>query len=318
MNGRLREALTRLERHAYEGMFGRQTATDLAICRVLVYGYVFRYLTTDESSWGLFCETLYKPVGIFKWFGIPCFSVGTIAKIGLVFKVSSFAALIGFAFPVSAALTAITGTYIIGIGNHFGKVYHSENAIVATLIFWSVARAADKWSVDSWLRARFKRVPVAEPAPSGEYRWPVRVVWVFVASIYGASGYAKLHDSGLAWAFSNNLERLFIEHRFHHSPPTDWGLALAGYPHVVRLMALFALFTEAGAPLIVLHRYLRAALAPALAGLQFGIYLFMGIGFAPMAPMFLCFVPWGQLGSVLGAWVRGKGPVAAPAPSASG
>jgi hypothetical protein len=299
MNERLRSALVRVRDYALEGAFGRQTATDLSICRVLVYGYAFRYLTTDESSWGLFCDSLYKPIGIFKWFAIPCLPAAAIAKMGLLFKISTLAACLGFAFPIAAPVAAITGTYIIGIGNNFGKVYHSENAMVVTLLFWSVARAADKWSIDAWLRARWKRIPLADPEPSGEYRWPVRVVWVFVASVYGASGYAKLHDSGLAWAFSNNLERLFIEHRFHHQPPTDLGLVLADHPYVLQVMAFFALFTEAAAPLLVLHRYLRAIFAPALAALQLGIYVFMGIGFAPMAPMFLCFVPWGRLGELI-------------------
>jgi hypothetical protein len=147
-----------------------------------------------------------------------------------------------------------------------------------------------------------------EPEPSGEYRWPIRVVWVFVASIYGASGYAKFHVSGWNWAFSNNLGLLFIEHQFHHHPPTLWGPYLAGHhPRLVQWMACGALLTEASAPLIVLHRYVRATLAPALAGLQFGIYVFMGIVFSPMIPMFLCFVPWSSLGRLavlLVGWLR--------------
>src|SRR5262249_39323609 len=152
-----RAALVRLRQHALIGAFGAQSATDLAICRVLVYGYVFFYLTTDEAGWGFFCDALYRPVGLFRLLSIPCFSPETIEKLGLVFKYSSLAACLGFAFPVSAPLTALTGAYVIGIGNNFGKVYHSENAIVATVIFWSLSRAADKWSVDALLRALWKR-----------------------------------------------------------------------------------------------------------------------------------------------------------------
>jgi hypothetical protein len=308
-------AARRLWAFVKDGTFGPQTATDLAICRVFVYGYVFFFLTDDQSPWGLFCDSLYHPIGIFRWLSLPCLPPATMKVVGIVYKYSALAAGLGFAFRLTAPLTAVFGVYIIGIGNMFGKVFHSTNAVAATLVFWAFSRAADKWSVDAWLLSKWKRRPLTDPEPSGEYRWPVRVVWVFVASVYGASGYAKYRVSGWEWAFSNNLQLLFIEHQFHHHPPTMWGPYLAGYPVLCQYLALFALLTEMSAPLMLLHRYLRAFLAPSLMGLQFGIYLFMGIVFHPLIPLFLCLIPWSAFGRSVASLIRrARGVPADPVP----
>ena len=99
-------------------------------------------------------------------------------------------------------------------------------------------------------------------------------------------------QSGLGWAFSDNLRNLLLWHHFITKPPTMLGVFLADYPTVCRALAFGALTLEVTAPLALFSRIYYRVVIPGLASLQFMIWVTLGVMFKEMALVFACLLPW--------------------------
>jgi hypothetical protein len=179
--------------------------------------------------------------------------------------------------------------YFVGIENCFGKVMHSGNLYVIGAMILACSRADDALSVKAWLA---KRRGIAEPAPSGEYRWPVRAIWLTIAAMYCAAGVSKLTHTGWEWAWSESFRNLLLSHHYTREPITPWGLWLAQYPQLCRWVATGSLVLELTGPLLLLGGYFTLVFGGGLMSLQLGIFLMLGVKFDTMLPVFLALVPW--------------------------
>jgi predicted DCC family thiol-disulfide oxidoreductase YuxK len=122
-----------------------------------------------------------------------------------------------------------------------------------------------------------------------------------------AAGVAKLRRSGLAWVTSDNLAILLIQHNYRIAdldPVVAWGLEIARYPWVVRVMAAGTLIVETLFPLTLFSRTARWLLVPAAFGMLLGIRLSMGPAFVPFLICFAFWIDWRRLGTGLAARVR--------------
>jgi uncharacterized membrane protein YphA (DoxX/SURF4 family) len=278
---RLRHPLAALK----DTFFRAVSPLDLAILRVVVYGYVCYWSwgrTYAWSEWAAQAQT----VGVYRLLGIA--SDPTLNLIQRVGQWSALCCALGLAFRPAALLCALTVPYVIGIGNNFGKVDHDTNLLAISLLVLCFSRAGDFASIDGWLRQR--RAPAALPA-SAEYRWPIAALWLLVAGMYCAAGVSKLVHTGWSWALSDNLQLLFLRHQVTHHPPTQLGVTLAQYPHLCRRLGLASLLTELLCPLLLLGGP-WGLLGVILMALQFGIYLTLGVSFDAMVPVFAAFIPW--------------------------
>jgi len=69
--------------------------------------------------------------------------------------------------------------------------------VLAAMAILAVSRCGAAWSLDRLIaRARGK----SKPDPSGEYRWPVRAVWLILSPVSFAAGVSKLRHGGRAWS----------------------------------------------------------------------------------------------------------------------
>ena len=130
------------------------------------------------------------------------------------------------------------------------------------------------------------------PPPSGEYRWPVRAVWMLMAVVFFAAGVAKLKRSGLEWAFSDNMSNTFVQRHYVGYPKLRWGLWLAQYPVLCWALGFITLAAEIGAPLALVSRRARRVLIPTLFMMQVGNDLLLGVAFWQFMTAYVFWVNW--------------------------
>jgi hypothetical protein len=124
--------------------------------------------------------------------------------------------------------------------------------------------------------------------------WPLRLVQVLVCAVYFFAGYAKLWQSGPAWAAADNMRRylLSLNQGLAADPPATLGYAVAGWPLACGLIGAGGLLFELAFPALLFWPRLRWAFLPAAAGFHAANSLLFRI-FFPNAALLLVFVDWG-------------------------
>jgi len=159
------------------------------------------------------------------------------------------------------------------------------------------SRCGDSWSVDRLIRLLrgWRDATKMSLMLSGEYTWPVRLVWVLFILVFFGAGMSKIRHSGLEWIFSDNMRYLLIRHHYTHEPLTSWGLYLAQYNWLCQLLAAATLVVEVGSPLALFSHKLRLIIIPGLFFMQIGIWTLMGVQFLAYLFCFLFWIPWDRL-----------------------
>lgn len=301
--GRLWRALSR---HQVDAWFRPADPRVLAICRVLVFWYVWPgFVIEDYASYAAFKSSAWFPVSFFAAWSVPLFDASVLSALSVAANVLVLFALLGFAYPLSAWGAALVTLYLRGVPQNFGKVNHSENLLIFALFVFALARAADVWSLDAlirrWVSKSWLSTRPPDGAPRDAYRWPVRFILLLIVTMYGAAATSKLMNSGLAWATSDSFRLLLLRHHFTHRPPTQIGVWLANSPQLCHVLAFGALAVELSSPLALLGKWPARLILPALFGLQLGIWLLLGVKFAPLLPLFMCLLPWHYVLMVLDA-----------------
>src|SRR5262249_17515990 len=156
----------------------------------------------------------------------------------------------------STIVACLLGIYLLGLPNNFGKTHHSDAIVVLVMGIMAVSYCGDGWSIDRLIRIYRdeQRRPEPRPKLSGEYSWPIRLIWVLMVLVFFGAGMAKIGRSGLEWIASDNMRLILIEHHYSHYPPTSWGLYIAQYGWLCQLLALGTVVLETGAPLALVCR----------------------------------------------------------------
>jgi hypothetical protein len=143
---------------------------------------------------------------------------------------------------------------------------------------------------------RFVRRSRAEPPPSADYQWPLKLIQIFTLQVYFIAGWAKLYRTGVGWASADNLRAWMLSFAQQDqvwvvSGLTQW---VADRPLICGAIGVSALLLDLGLITIVLWPRLRAWLIAIALGFHAGILLTMGILFLNV-PQFLVFVDWAAL-----------------------
>ena len=211
--------------------------------------------------------------------------------IGIVWKLSLILACVGLFTRASTIIAFVFGTYIIGLSNSYGKIESQLLPLVYIMGFLALSRCGDAFSLDAIFRKRSGPL-----APSGEYRWPVRMVWVLMAVVFFNAGTAKLRHSGYRWAWAENFQLLLITQFYNANPPAvRVGLFIANHAWLARLVAAGSMFIETFFPLALFTRWGRWFFPLAAFGMQLGIGLMMNIWFIGFLGAYLFWVPWGKI-----------------------
>ncbi len=285
--------LMKVARAVHDGFFAPSGPQNLAIARLLLFGYV-AYDHYSFAAWYKFGKHFWAPVSFFSALHVPLLPEPTVSVMVPLLRGAAVCAALGVAYRWTAWLTAILFWYLVGMQQNFGKVDHSDGALALGLLILSLSRAADVWSIAQLVRRKQRTASQVPPQVSAEYRWPLQLILLVVAMMYFAAGWNKHARSGWDWAFSDNLMRQMLAHEFSRSPPTNLGVFLSGYPWLCKATGVWALLLELVAPIGLFHRRLGYLVVLNLMALQLGIYLTMGVYFGGMIPVFLSQIPWSE------------------------
>ena len=289
-------------------------ALTLGVCRMLFFGMLFLWQWRhDFSAWGHYSQVFWMPVWLFDTLHVPQLSAGAIDVIQSLWKASLLLSAIGLFTRPAMAVAFVLGAYLMGLPHNFGQTQHFDTLVVFAAGALALSRAADACSIDASLRAAAGR-----PAPrdDGEYRWPIRFVWVAMSLIYCAAGLSKLRHSGLEWIFSDNLTLLLLRQQYHISdgePLTRWGITVAHHPWAARALALASVSIETLFPLALFSRTARLLFVPAGFGMLLGIRLLMGPTFEQFMMCGVFWVPWSVVLETVREWRTATSRSAQPA-----
>jgi hypothetical protein len=283
--------------------FAPASPVNLAACRLLFFAALaVLYAPVDLHAWGDVAPVFWRPPWSFAVLGLPVLPTAHLRILAWTWKLALVTASLGLATRVSTALAFLLGFYLLGLPNGFGKIHHYDAIVVFTLAVLALARCGDALSLDRAL-ARAPR----NPAPSGEYTWPIRMVWLVMALSFFGAGTSKLHTSGPAWIFSDNLATFMLQAQYGYGnavPLTAVGVVLASHRWLCRTLAAATIAVEIGYPLALVSRRARAIVVPGALLMQIGIRVVIGPSFVAWMLCNVFWVPWDR---VLGGALRTVG-----------
>jgi hypothetical protein len=284
--------------------FAPDSGLDLAAARIAFFGGLLAiHGTRDMSAFGEVAPLLWDPVSIFRWLPQP--ATWMIQATQTVWRLALVCAAVGMWTRAATAVALVGGAFLLGLPQNLGAIRLDDTMVVPALCVMAMARCGDRLSVDRWLGTRRARAagPPSPPRPSGEYTWPIRLVWVLMAMMYGSSGFAKLRMSGLGWLTSDHLARLLLQQHYGVEPPPlgAWGLTIAASPALSHGLAAATLGLELAFPLALLSARARCLVVPAAYLMHVGIRLLFGANFLGLIVLYAFWVPWERLAAGGGA-----------------
>jgi len=192
-------------------------------------------------------------------------------------------AALGLGTRLTTKVAAIAALYLLGVPSFFGKILHSDHALVMMTLVLAAAPCGDALSLDrSWLRLRGR----PDPGVSAAYTLPVRLCWLLLGTIYLFPGIWKVWEAGDLWLSG---ERLLWELQ------DEWGqrkgfvppARIDQYPWLLKLLGTATLIFEVGFFFALFQRHARIVAALSAVAFHVGVRLFLGIRFYEYLPLIL-------------------------------
>ena len=277
---------------------------DLGVARLLFFsGMLAMYGFADLSGWAGVSPAFWMPLPLFASLHLAPAGPAVLELVRQVWLVSLAGSAIGFHTRLSMVVAFLLGTYLLGLPHSFGHTFHFDATLVIAMGILACSRAGDAWSIDA-AQAGKKSV-----APSGEYTWPIRAIWVAMALVFFAAGLAKLRHGGLAWIASENLSIVLNRAAYHVSdadPIGGLGLAIARHAWLSRGVAAVTVLVELGFAAALFSRSARLFFVPAAFGMLIGIRVLMGPTFGGFLILNVFWVPWSAVLDFVATRVRLK------------
>ncbi|MEM6561880.1 MAG: hypothetical protein AAF656_09775, partial [Planctomycetota bacterium] len=257
---------------------------------VVLGGLFILFLPKSWQGWAEMGTESWFPIGLFRRSGVGPLDDVWMLALSVVWKLALLLGCVGLFTRPALVVATVLGVYLLGLPHNYGKVDHYDALLIFIFAILAVSRCGDALSIDSW------RKKSAEPiTPSGEYRWPIRCVWIVLSMIFFSAGYAKIANGGVAWVASDSMSRMLVKEIYNADPWLHWGAWVARTPWLPNLAALATIVVEIGYPLALISRRARLFFVPAMFGAQVGIYLFMGPAFWPFLICNAFWIPWTYL-----------------------
>jgi hypothetical protein len=295
--------------------FGPSSAENLGICRVLFFAGVLYFGWRDYGPFGGVADAFWKPIWWFRLLSFPKPSVEALRLIQTAWRIALAASCLGLLTRLATAVSFALGTYLLAVAYCFGGCGHAWLLAVWTMAGLALSRCGDAISLDRLLRGG-RGLPAA---PSGEYRWPIRIVWVAMSFAFFGAGISKIRHAGLDWIASDRLAIFLVQSNYPlirsaDQPMLDWGLWIASHRWLSRALALGTVAVETLFPLALVSRRLRPVLVGTAFVMQLGIQFVMGPNFDIFIWSYLFWIPWDRVAQRMLRPAR----TAAGAPSAAG
>lgn len=261
---------------------------NLAVFRIVVFANaLFFSIELIRESSQLPVSALVPPLGWANALKVIPFSPQFNEVLMWIFKAASFLALVGWMTRASVTVATLTGLYVMGIPQFFGKVDHYHH-IWLSMVILSFAPCGDALSIDRLL-AKVK----SPPARALRYSVPLRWVWLMIGVIYFFPGVWKLLLGGAEWIFSDNLKWKFYGVWFERGyvPP----FPVDEYPSLMVGGALFTILIEVLFIFLVLLPKTRWLAVLGGLGFHFSTLMFMNIKFFHLMSLYVAFIDWEKI-----------------------
>ncbi|HEX5036129.1 MAG TPA: HTTM domain-containing protein [bacterium] len=285
--------------------FEPASPVNLGVCRALIFtAYLIRYLAVplNVSEFALMSSEFWKPLPVLGFFVPPLATAFWLRAFETAWFVALALSALGLFTRLSTALAFLLGAYLLWIPHNFGKLHHNDMITVLVTGVLMFSRCGEAWSLDRFFenhRRKKSGRPPETVAPSGEFTWPVRLVWLALATVFFAAGVSKLRHSGLAWITSDNLALMLIKANYmayiDYPPLLPLGVPLGRLPWACHIIAAATMATELGFPLVLVSRRVRRVLVPVMFFVLIGIMLLFLPSFPELIACFVFFVPWENL-----------------------
>ncbi len=284
--------------------FEPTTPMTLGICRLVIFSvFLARYLVMplNVSGYQAMSHSFWMPLPLLSAIQVPLLPGEWLRTLEWVWLAALGLSGIGLLTRLSTTLAFLLGTYLLWLPHNFGKLHHMDAIMVLVMGIMALSHCGDGWSVDRLIERARRRIspPSTFPGLSGEYRWPIRAVWLAMALVFFAAGVSKLRNSGLEWAFSDNLALMLIKANALAytgvAPPLPWGLYLGQQAWLCQLLAAATLIGELAYPLALLSRRARWILVPGIFLIQIGIFLLFVPAFVELIACHVFWVPWDRV-----------------------
>lgn len=240
---------------SFHSFFQKETSPyNLALFRIAIFGLL---LTRDLDSAQWYAQLpdslQFPPPGLSFIVPFVPTDLTLIAATKLVFWGASICGMIGLYTRLSTTVALLSGLYVMGIPQLYGKVNHYHHLIWFTALLVP-SRCADVLSVDALWNARNEETPTS-PQPDRTYAIPIRYAWLLLGLIYFFPGFWKFVSEGFGWAFSENLKYQLRTHWFTkgHMP----FFRMDQYPLLYQGGAFFTLLFEIGFIFTLPFRWVR-------------------------------------------------------------
>lgn len=279
--------------------FSPAPASDLGYCRIAFYLWLFLFYLPLIDTYG--SQNVSDFADVHAIFRQPIFPFNLVEAWLLpgrwiewmvtIWRISLLLACIGLFTRASMVCAFLLGGYLIGLPFNFGTMTHTGGALVIGLGIMALSKAGDGASVDAWWRRRLGR-PL--PTIGGEYRWPIRFIWVLLAVLYFCSGMSKWLNSGTEY-LSPGVMAGFLRQRsvaWYTRSFTDWGYGLADIRWFCTAATAWTLVGETCFWLTLISRRARAVLVPAMFLTHIGVAALLGPQFFQFLSLYVFWIPW--------------------------
>lgn len=276
----------------------KRTATDLAVFRILFFGFfaigliIYPNSISDQITPFIdLPESAQVALPFMGWYPklIPI-NHFAYRVFSLLFYISIFTSLLGIKTRWSISIFTISLFYLFMIPNLYGKVNHNHHLIWFPAIL-AFSPCADRFSIDAFLR---NRKGLSKRHSTKSYTLPFLFIWGLIGIIYFFPGFWKIWSNGLDWVLTDNIRNQMYYKWFQLGDSGSWlpFFRVDQHPILYKGIGLFTvLFEISFIPLLFNKSTRKIAIASGLL-FHFGTWLFMNIFFVVLVWSYLSFVKW--------------------------
>jgi len=263
--------------------FSEETSPfNLALFRIVIFGILLAFDLGEAQWYAQLPERLqFPPPGLSPILSVLSTDPTVVSVILIVFRVACVFGLFGLFTPVSAAVALVSGLYVLGIPQFYGKINHYHHVLWFTALLVP-SRCADVLSLDT-LRRACRSATVRSPQPDRAYALPLRYAWILLGIVYFFPGIWKFAGEGFAWAFSENLK--YRMHSAWFTKPFAPLFRLDQYPLLYKGAGVFTILFEIGFIFTLPFRSLRLWMAGIAFLFHESTRLFLAITFWTLYPV---------------------------------
>lgn len=282
-------------------LLGRNTTAsplDLGVMRCWVFGWLFvHYVRHDFAAFAQLPAVLWRPPFWLRSLSMDLFEPSRVAALHLAWLVLLVFACVGLWVRMSGLGALLVGAMLLWFENTIAYANAKDVLIIWAMYALAVLSTPDRFSIDRLLfRRRFESTSSRAIPDKGEV-FAILFVRAMLALMFSCAALSKLRASGIQWGTDGTLANLFAAKALTWDRgPRVPGLAeaLARHPMWCDVLARGILLLELSAPLVLISKWARRLLAPALFLMLASFWVVLGISFPMTLVCFVFFLRFGD------------------------